>query len=82
MPRAVNVQRYGGRSLITRPWSTDGVDVTIYAWARTEDWWPLTTELSRLVRQLFANEGIEIPYPHVQVLSSKWSVTAMVRADR
>jgi len=42
----------------------------------------LTTELSRLVLQLFANEGIEIPYPHVQVLSSKWSVTAMVRADR
>ena len=48
-----------------------GVNVTIFAWARTEDWWPLTTELPRLVRQRFAQEGIEIPYPHVQVLTSK-----------
>ena len=48
-----------------------GVDVTIYAWTRAEDWWPFTTELPRLVRQRFADDGIEIPYPHVQVMTGK-----------
>jgi len=47
-----------------------GVDVTIYAWTRTEDWWPLTTELPRLVRQRFARENIVIPYPHVEIVGS------------
>ncbi len=45
-----------------------GVDVTIYAWVRTEDWWPLTTELPRLVRQRFGRENIVIPYPHVEIV--------------
>jgi small conductance mechanosensitive channel len=48
-----------------------GIDVTIYAWVRTEDWWPLTTELPRLVRQRFAHEGIGIPYPHVEIVGGQ-----------
>jgi len=43
------------------------IEIAVRPWVRNEDWWPLLTELPRLVRLRFAEEGIEIPYPKREV---------------
>jgi len=43
------------------------IEIAVRPWTRNEDWWPLLTELPRLVRLRFAEEGIEIPYPKREV---------------
>jgi small conductance mechanosensitive channel len=42
------------------------VEIDVRPWVRNQDWWPLTTDLPRLVRLRFAKEGIEIPYPRTE----------------
>jgi small conductance mechanosensitive channel len=37
--------------------------LSVWAWVSSEDWWPFTTELPRLIRLRLADEGIQIPYP-------------------
>jgi small conductance mechanosensitive channel len=39
------------------------IEIAVRPWVPNKDWWPLLTELPRLVRLRFAEEGIEIPYP-------------------
>jgi len=39
------------------------LELTVRAWALSEDWWTVTTQLPRLVRLRFAEEGLEVPYP-------------------
>lgn len=39
------------------------IEIAVRPWVRNEDWWPLLTELPRLVRLRFAEEGIDIPVP-------------------
>jgi small conductance mechanosensitive channel len=39
------------------------VEIAVRPWVRNKDWWPMLTDLPRLVRLRFAKEGIEIPYP-------------------
>jgi small conductance mechanosensitive channel len=37
--------------------------LSVWAWVSSEDWWPFTTELPRLIRLRLADKGIQIPYP-------------------
>jgi small conductance mechanosensitive channel len=43
------------------------VKIAVRPWAKNADWWPLLTELPRLVRIRFAEEGIEIPFPQTEI---------------
>ncbi len=50
-----------------RVWVTDldesWVEVKLWGWVKTEDWWSLYSNLRRLVRLKLAEEGIEVPVP-------------------
>jgi small conductance mechanosensitive channel len=37
------------------------VEVKVWGWVKSEDWWPLYSELRRLVRLRLEEEGIEMP---------------------
>ncbi|MDP2470057.1 MAG: mechanosensitive ion channel family protein [Candidatus Palauibacterales bacterium] len=37
------------------------VELKVWGWVKSEDWWPLYSELRRLVRLKLADEGIEVP---------------------
>jgi small conductance mechanosensitive channel len=43
------------------------IEIDVRPWTRNADWWPLLTELPRLVRLRFAEEGIEIPIPQTEI---------------
>ena len=43
------------------------VEVKLWPWVRTEDWWSLHSDLPRLVRLKLAEEGIDIPVPRRDV---------------
>jgi small conductance mechanosensitive channel len=43
------------------------VEIAVRPWVRNKDWWPLLTDLPRLVRNRFAEEGIDIPIPRRDV---------------
>jgi small conductance mechanosensitive channel len=43
------------------------IEIAVRPWVRNADWWPLLTELPRLVRLRFAEEGIEIPIPRREI---------------
>lgn len=45
------------------------MEVEVWPWVKNEDWWPLLTELPRLVRLRFAREGIEIPIPRRELVT-------------
>ncbi|MGB5673541.1 MAG: mechanosensitive ion channel domain-containing protein [Gemmatimonadota bacterium] len=55
-------------------------EVTLWPWVRASDWWPMTVDLPRLVHKRLAEEGIEIPYPRVEILQGKPAATGD-RAD-
>ncbi len=43
------------------------IEVQVWCWVVTDDWWSMTTELPRLIRLRFQAEGIEVPYPrHIE----------------
>ena len=43
------------------------IEVRVWCWVVTDDWWTTTTELPRLIRLRFQAEGIEVPYPrHIE----------------
>lgn len=46
------------------------MSVALRPWVRTRDWWALLTQLPRMVRLRFAEEGIEIPYPKTDIAIS------------
>jgi len=39
------------------------VDLEVHAWTASKDWWTVTTQLPRLIRERFIAEGMEAPYP-------------------
>jgi len=43
------------------------VEVKLWPWVRTEDWWSLHSDLPRLVRLKLAEAGIDIPVPRRDV---------------
>jgi len=48
-------------------WADSWVEIAVRPWGRNEDWWPLLKDLPRLVALRFAEEGIEIPYPRMEM---------------
>lgn len=45
------------------------MEVEVRPWVKNEDWWPVLTDLPRLVRLRFAREGIEIPIPRRELVT-------------
>ncbi len=43
------------------------VDLTVRAWVKKEDYWPLKFELTELVKLAFDESGISIPFPQTDV---------------
>ncbi len=43
------------------------IEIAVRPWVKNQDWWPLLTDLPRLVRLRFAKEGIDIPYPRREI---------------
>jgi len=43
------------------------VEVKLWPWVRTEDWWSMHSDLPRLVRLKLAEEGIPVPVPRRDV---------------
>lgn len=44
------------------------VEVKLWPWVKTDDWWQMTVDLPRLVRRRLGEEGITIPYPRIEIL--------------
>jgi small conductance mechanosensitive channel len=60
------------------------IELAVRPWVRNEHWWPVTTELPRLMRLRFADEGIEVPYPRrdIVALPTDESVNPPPRTDQ
>lgn len=43
------------------------VELKLWPWVKTEDWWSMHSDLPRLVRLRLAREGIEVPVPRRDV---------------
>jgi small conductance mechanosensitive channel len=48
-------------------WADSWIEIAVRPWTRNADWWPMLTELPRLIRLRFAEEGIEIPIPQTEI---------------
>lgn len=46
------------------------VEVKLWPWVRTADWWSMHSDLPRLVRLRLAREGIRIPVPRMDVVTN------------
>ncbi len=46
---------------------SSSVELTCYAWVKTEDYWPVTFDLREQIKTLFEQERITIPYPQIDV---------------
>ena len=46
------------------------VEVKLWPWVRTADWWSMHSDLPRLVRLRLAEEGIRIPVPRMDVVTN------------
>lgn len=44
-----------------------GVEITVFAWAQHEDYYPVLFQVQEDVKNAFDKNGITIPYPHVQL---------------
>lgn len=47
--------------------SDSSVDITVRVWANSSDYWPLFFEMQEKVYDTFAKEGINIPFPQMDV---------------
>ncbi len=43
------------------------VDITVRAWAKADEFWPLSFDIRAKVYEAFAKEGISIPFPQMDV---------------
>ena len=43
------------------------VELKLWPWVRTADWWSMHSDLPRLVRLKLAEEGIDVPVPRRDV---------------
>lgn len=48
-------------------WADSWAEIAVRPWTRNEDWWSLLKDLPRLVVNRFAEEGIEIPHPRMEM---------------
>jgi small conductance mechanosensitive channel len=43
------------------------ITYVLRAWCKTEDYWDLYFAMNSKVRETFANNGVEMTYPHINV---------------
>ncbi len=53
--------------VVTHALADSSVNIVCRPWAKTSDWWPVKTEVTRAVKRRFDEEGITIPYPQQDV---------------
>lgn len=53
--------------VVTHALADSSVNIVCRPWAKTSDWWPVKTEVTRSVKRRFDEEGITIPYPQQDV---------------
>ncbi|MFP4402259.1 MAG: mechanosensitive ion channel family protein [Candidatus Nanoarchaeia archaeon] len=51
--------------------SDSAVVITVRAWVRAEDLWPVTFDMQKQVKLAFDKEGISIPYPQMELHMKK-----------
>lgn len=47
-----------------------GVQITVFVWTKQENYYPVLFAMEENVKKAFDENGITIPYPHVQLLNS------------
>ena len=57
--------------VIVKELNSSSVDLEIRAWTRNKDYLQLKFDMTRAVKLLCDKEGISIPYPHYQIVTSK-----------
>jgi len=67
--------------VFTSKLADSGVELSVWPWVKNEDWWSLTTELHSLIHIRFKEEGIKIPYPHMEIVMSPDSERAEAEAE-
>ncbi len=50
---------------------SSSLDLTVRAWVKTADYWPVRFDLLRAIKETLDAEGIEIPFPHQVVFEHK-----------
>jgi len=50
---------------------SSSLDLTVRAWVKTADYWPVRFDLLRAIKETLDAESIEIPYPHQVVFEHK-----------
>lgn len=53
--------------VVTHALADSSVNIVCRPWAKTSDWWPVKTDVTRAVKRRFDEEGISIPYPQQDV---------------
>lgn len=48
-----------------------GVQVVVFVWGRAEDYYPIYFYMQENVKRAFDENGVTIPYPHVELVSEK-----------
>ncbi len=51
--------------------AASGVDYSLKVWCKSEDYWDVRYDIPEAVKRAFDEKGIEIPYPHVQIVEKK-----------
>ncbi len=49
----------------------NGINLTLRFWVASEHYWPVQYTLTESIKATFSEHGIEIPYPHLTVLTPK-----------
>ena len=57
--------------VIVKALGESSVDLEIRAWTRTSDFWELKFDMTRAVKYAFDKQGISIPYPHRQIITTQ-----------
>ncbi len=48
-------------------YSDSSVDLSVRVWCKTEDYWDVYFDMTESIRECFKQDGIEIPYQHIDV---------------
>jgi len=56
-----------GNNVIFKGFGPSSVDYNVYVWFRRESWGKIQNEIARRIVECLKEEGIEIPYPQLDV---------------
>jgi small conductance mechanosensitive channel len=52
-------------------YADSAVQIVVRSWVKTEDYWTANFDLKEKIKALFDKEGINIPFPQMDVLLKK-----------